>query len=107
MNLASGAAASASTSEWWNPAVSFAPDQAVHGDGGTRWASEWKNDQWLRIDLGSAKPVKRVTLDWAAAYAKSYRIELSNDGKNWQTAWSTATGDGGLIARTASRRRTG
>ncbi|MFI6962579.1 discoidin domain-containing protein [Streptomyces sp. NPDC050255] len=96
VNLASGAAASASTSEWWNPAVSFAPGQAVDGDEGTRWASEWTNDQWLQIDLGSAKPVARVTVDWEAAYAKSYRIELSQDGKSWQTAWSTATGDGGL-----------
>lgn len=96
VNLASGAAASASTSQWWNPAVSFAPGQAVDGDEGTRWASEWTDDQWLQIDLGSAKPVERVTLDWEAAYAKSYRVELSQDGRNWQTAWSTATGDGGL-----------
>ncbi|MGW3497685.1 galactose-binding domain-containing protein [Streptomyces sp. NPDC001020] len=96
VNLASGAAASASTSEWWNPFVSFAPGKAVDGDKGTRWASEWKDDQWLQIDLSSAKPVKRVTLDWEAAYAKSYRIELSQDGKDWQTAWSTTAGDGGL-----------
>lgn len=107
VNLASGAAASASTSEWWNPFVSFAPGKAVDGDKGTRWASEWKNDQWLQIDLRSAKPVKRVTLGWEAAYAKSYRIELSQDGKNWQAAWSTAAGDGGLdtawFARTPAR----
>ncbi|WP_177328327.1 discoidin domain-containing protein (plasmid) [Streptomyces atratus] len=107
VNLASGAAASASTSEWWNPFVSFAPGKAVDGDKDTRWASEWNNDQWLQIDLGSAKPVKRVTLDWEAAYAKSYRIELSQDGKNWQTAWSTAAGDSGLatawFARTPAR----
>ncbi|MFJ1822663.1 discoidin domain-containing protein [Streptomyces sp. NPDC088139] len=107
VNLASGATASASTSEWWNPFVSFAPGKAVDGDEDTRWASEWKDDQWLKIDLGSAKPVGRVTLDWEAAYAKSYRIELSQDGENWQAAWSTATGDGGLdtawFARTQAR----
>lgn len=107
VNLASGATASASTSEWWNPFVSFAPGKAVDGDEDTRWASEWKDDQWLKIDLGSAKPVGRVTLDWEAAYAKSYRIELSRDGENWQAAWSTATGDGGLdtawFARTQAR----
>ncbi len=95
-NLASGAAATASSSEWWNPFVSFKPGKAVDGDTGTRWASEWNNDQWLRIDLGSAKPVKRVTLDWERAYAKSYRVELSEDGTNWKTVWSTASGDGGL-----------
>ncbi|MGW2088904.1 discoidin domain-containing protein [Streptomyces sp. NPDC001880] len=107
VNLASGATASASTSEWWNPFVSFVPGKAVDGDKGTRWASEWNDAQWLQIDLGSAKPVKRVTLDWEAAYAKSYRIELSQDGENWQTAWSTAAGDGGLdtawFARTPAR----
>ncbi|MFI6646888.1 discoidin domain-containing protein [Streptomyces sp. NPDC050529] len=103
VNLASGAAASASTTQWWNPAVNFAPGQAVDGDGGTRWASEWRDDEWLRIDLGSAKPVRRVTLDWEDAYAKSYRIELSQDGANWQTAWSTTAGDGGLDTALFSR----
>ncbi|MGW7417393.1 galactose-binding domain-containing protein [Streptomyces sp. NPDC054863] len=96
VNLASGRAASASSSEWWNPFVNFTPGRAVDGDKGTRWASEWNNDQWLRIDLGSAHPVKRVTLDWEAAYGKSYRVELSADGTDWRTAWSTTTGDGGL-----------
>lgn len=95
-NLASGAAASASSSEWWNPFVSFAPGKAVDGDTGTRWASEWNDDQWLRIDLGSSKPVERVTLDWEEAYAKSYRVELSGDGTTWKSAWSTTAGDGGL-----------
>ncbi|MFF9403118.1 discoidin domain-containing protein [Streptomyces sp. NPDC014744] len=104
-NLASGAAASASSSEWWNPFVSFAPGRAVDGDTGTRWASEWNNDQWLRIDLGSTNPVERVTLDWEAAYAKSYRVELSEDGTNWKAVWSTAAGDGGLdTARFAKTR---
>ncbi|MFF0745515.1 discoidin domain-containing protein [Streptomyces sp. NPDC004111] len=95
-NLAAGASASASSTEWWDPFTNFAPARAVDGDTGTRWASEWKNDQWLRIDLGAVNPVKRVTLDWEAAYAKSYRVELSEDGTNWKTVWSTTAGDGGL-----------
>ncbi|MBC9715994.1 discoidin domain-containing protein [Streptomyces sp. TRM66268-LWL] len=95
-NLAQGTRASASSTEWWNPIENFAPGRAVDGDLNTRWASEWSSDQWLRIDLGSAKPVGRVTLDWQEAYAKSYRIELSDDGTNWRTAWSTTAGDGGL-----------
>lgn len=95
MNLAAGAPASASSAEW-NPFTSYAPGRAVDGNTGTRWASNWSDDQWLRIDLGAPTPVGRVTLDWERAYAKSYRIELSTDGTNWQTAWSTTTGDGGL-----------
>ncbi|WP_261717600.1 discoidin domain-containing protein [Streptomyces sp. FZ201] len=96
VNLADKAPATASSTEWWNPFVSYAPGRAVDGDRGTRWASEWSNDQWLRIDLGATHRVGRVTLDWERAYAKSYRVELSTDGTNWRTAWSTTAGDGGL-----------
>jgi hypothetical protein len=68
----------------------------VDGDDDSRWASDWSDDQWLRIDLGSTHPVRRVTLDWERAYGTSYRIELSTDGVNWQPVWSTTAGDGGL-----------
>ncbi|MGW2993544.1 galactose-binding domain-containing protein, partial [Streptomyces sp. NPDC001193] len=84
VNLAAGAPSSASSAEW-NPFVSYAPGRAVDGDTGTRWASDWNDDQWLRIDLGSAGVVKRVTLDWERAYGKSYRIEVSTDDVNWRT----------------------
>jgi hypothetical protein len=94
-NLAKGATASASSSEW-SLFTSYKPDRAVDGDGGTRWASDWSDDQWYRLDLGSTRLVERVTLDWERAYAKSYRVELSTDGVNWRTAWSTTAGDGGL-----------
>ncbi|MFG2347627.1 galactose-binding domain-containing protein [Streptomyces phaeochromogenes] len=95
VNLAKGASASASSSES-NPFTSFAPGRAVDGNTDTRWASDWSDDQWLRIDLGSTSTVKRVTLEWERAYAKSYRVEVSTDGTTWQSAWSTTAGDGGL-----------
>ncbi|MFF4169508.1 discoidin domain-containing protein [Streptomyces sp. NPDC001744] len=93
-NLAAGAPASASSSEW-NPFTSYAPGRAFDGDTGTRWASDWSDDQWLRVDLGSVRPVGRVVLDWEDAYARQYRIELSDDGAVWRTVWATAAGDGG------------
>ncbi|MGX1544095.1 galactose-binding domain-containing protein [Streptomyces adustus] len=95
VDLARGAAATASSAEW-NPFTSYAPGRAVDGTRDTRWASDWSDDQWLRIDLGDTYLVKRVTLDWERAYGKSYRIELSTDGTTWRTAWSTDSGDGGL-----------
>ncbi|MFI2433534.1 discoidin domain-containing protein [Streptomyces sp. NPDC018693] len=95
VNLAKGAAATASSSEW-NPFTSYAPGRAVDGDRGTRWASDWSDEQWLRIDLGATHRVGRVTLDWERAYGKAYRIDLSTDGTTWHTVWSTTTGDGGL-----------
>ncbi|MFD3373023.1 MULTISPECIES: discoidin domain-containing protein [unclassified Streptomyces] len=95
VNLAKGASASASSSES-NPFTSYAPGRAVDGNTDTRWASDWSDDQWLRIDLGSTSTVKRVTLEWERAYGKSYRVETSTDGTTWQSAWSTTAGDGGL-----------
>ncbi|MFF2213295.1 galactose-binding domain-containing protein [Streptomyces antibioticus] len=95
VNLAKGRTASASSSEW-SLFTSYQPGRAADGDGGTRWASDWSDDQWWQVDLGSTHLVSRVTLDWERAYARSYRVELSTDGTTWQTAWSTTAGDGGL-----------
>ncbi|MET7515344.1 discoidin domain-containing protein [Streptomyces sp. NPDC005480] len=94
-DLAAGAPASASSTEW-NPFTSYAAGRAVDGDTGTRWASGWSEDQWLRLDLGSSRTVGKVSLDWERAYARAYRIEVSDDGTTWRTVWSTDSGDGGL-----------
>ncbi|MCZ0978511.1 discoidin domain-containing protein [Streptomyces diastatochromogenes] len=100
VNLAAGQPVSASTTEWWNPFVDFSPGLTVDGNTGTRWASEWSDDQWLKVDLGSVRRVGRVTLDWERAYARAYRIELSEDGTNWKDVWSTDAGDGGYDTAT-------
>ncbi|MEV6978360.1 discoidin domain-containing protein [Kitasatospora sp. NPDC093806] len=95
VNLAAGAGASASSSEW-NPFTSYAPGRAVDGDGGTRWASDWSDGQWLALDLGATTLVGRVTLEWERAYGRAYAVEVSGDGAAWHTVWSTTAGDGGL-----------
>ncbi|MFD4370872.1 discoidin domain-containing protein [Streptomyces sp. NPDC058486] len=93
-NLASGRPTSASSTEW-HPFTSYAPGRAFDGDTGTRWAGDWSDDQWLQVDLGEVRRVGRVTLDWERAYARQYRIEVSEDGSAWRTVWSTDAGDGG------------
>ncbi|WP_406207936.1 discoidin domain-containing protein [Kitasatospora sp. NBC_01560] len=95
VNLAAGASATAGSAEW-NPFTSYAAGRAVDGDRGTRWASDWNDNQWLQLDLGSTGLVGRVILDWERAYGRAYRIEVSTDGTNWRQVWSTTTGDGGL-----------
>ncbi|MFG1890883.1 penicillin acylase family protein [Micromonospora sp. NPDC049051] len=89
-NLAAGRAVTASSTQLGYPAV-----RAVDGNLGTRWASSRNDNQTLTVDLGSAQPVGRVVVAWEAAYARSYRIEVSADGTTWRTAWSTTAGDGG------------
>ncbi|WP_372443623.1 galactose-binding domain-containing protein [Streptomyces adelaidensis] len=95
VNLAKGVAATASSSES-NPVTSYQPGRAVDGDSSSRWASDWSDSQWLKLDLGSSRVVKKVTLDWERAYGKAYRIDVSTDGSTWKTVWSTTAGDGGL-----------
>lgn len=94
-NLAAGAAATASSAEF-SLFTSYAPPRAVDGDRGTRWASDWSDDQWLRLDLGESRRIARVTLDWERAYGRAYRVEVSADGGAWRTVWATKTGNGGL-----------
>ncbi|GHG11143.1 alkaline phosphatase [Amycolatopsis bullii] len=85
---------------------SYTGAKAVDGSTTTRWASaEGSDPQWLRIDLGQPATIHRVVLNWEAAYAKKYRIEVSDDGTTFTTAATIDTGDGkiddlgGLTAR--------
>ncbi|MFF1556075.1 discoidin domain-containing protein [Streptomyces sp. NPDC058279] len=69
---------------------------AVDGDNGTRWSSGFADPQWIQVDLGAPAQLNQVVLRWEAAYAKSYRVELSTDGTTWSTAYSTTAGTGGV-----------
>ncbi len=90
-NLAAGRPVQASATQF-----GYSTGAAVDGDHSTRWASGWNDDQWIRVDLGSAQTVARVVLRWEAAYASAYRIEVSADGSTWRPVWSTDAGDGGV-----------
>jgi acyl-homoserine lactone acylase PvdQ len=94
-NLAAGRPASASSVEW-GLFYSLPAANAVDGDLGTRWGSGWSDPQWLRVDLGPLRQVGRVVLNWEAAYGRAYRIEVSDNGTDWRTAYSTAAGRGGV-----------
>jgi hypothetical protein len=65
------------------------PQAATDGDPTTRWAVSIPErsdpNSWIEVDLGSARPIDEVTLDWEAAYASAYKIEVSDDGQNWTT----------------------
>ncbi|MFJ7203445.1 discoidin domain-containing protein [Streptomyces sp. NPDC098789] len=69
---------------------------AVDGDNNTRWSSQFADPQWIQVDLGAPAQLSQVVLRWEAAYGKAYRIELSTDGANWSTAYTTAAGTGGV-----------
>ena len=75
--------------------TTFPASAAVDGNTGTRWSSAFSDPQWLEVDLGSSQGVCGVTLNWEAAYAKSFQVQVSTDNVNWTSVYSTTTGTGG------------
>jgi predicted secreted protein len=70
-----------------------AASKAIDGNTGTRWSSAFSDPQWLYVDLGAARFVKRVVLRWEAASSADYDIQVSNDGSTWTTKFTgKATG---------------
>jgi hypothetical protein len=92
-NLAAGKPVNASSAEtgFYNSPAS----NAVDGNPGTRWASDWSDNQSITVDLGSVQQVSRAVLSWEKAYAKGYKIQLSTNGTDWHDAISVTDGNGG------------
>ncbi|MDO8847544.1 MAG: carboxypeptidase regulatory-like domain-containing protein [Coriobacteriia bacterium] len=91
-NLARTGTASASS----QASGSYSAAKAIDGSTSTYWRSSSGGTQWLRVDLGSAKTISSVVVNWTSYYAKSYRIETSNDGSNWTQQFTTTSGNGGI-----------
>ncbi len=90
-NLARGRTATATSTEG-----GYVAANAVDGDPDTRWASRyWHDPESITVDLGSARTVRRVVLDWEAAYGKDYTVQVSTDGSTWRTVKAVTGGDGG------------
>lgn len=98
-NVALYKTATASTSESSNHNAS----KVVDGNSSTRWASSYADNNWIAVDLGTNYAIKSVVLNWEAAYASSYLVQVSSDGKNWTTAFSTQSGNGGVDTISVSK----
>src|SRR4051794_890355 len=96
--LSQGKPATASSSENAGTAAS----NAVDGNTGTRWSSAFSDPQWLQVDLGSSVAIDKVVLNWEAAYASAYQIQVSANGTSWTNVYSTTTGAGGTETLTVS-----
>lgn len=61
-----------------------AASNAIDKNGGTRWESAHAIDpSWITFDLGSAKTLTQIAIDWEAANAANYTVQGSNDNANW------------------------
>jgi beta-glucosidase-like glycosyl hydrolase len=84
--------ASASSSEGAGTPAAAAFD----GDAGTRWSSMFSDPQWIQVDLGARATLTQVVLNWEAAYATAFQLQVSADAANWTSVYSTTTGTGGV-----------
>src|SRR5258707_575391 len=90
--LSQGKPATASSTE----NATFPASAAVDGNAGTRWASAFSDPQWLQVDLGAKATISHVVLNWEAAYANAFQIQVSATGTGgWTNIFSTTTGTGG------------
>ncbi len=78
-----------------NTGNDYLPYFATDGDPGTRWSSASSDPQWLEVDLGTAQNICSVGIEWEAAYASAFSIQVSNDNSTWTTVYSTTNGTGG------------
>jgi hypothetical protein len=68
---------------------------AVDGNTATRWSSAFADPQWIQVDLGATATIDQVSLNWEAAYARAFQLQVSADASAWTTIYSTTTGTGG------------
>ncbi|GAA0375883.1 hypothetical protein Acor_73220 [Acrocarpospora corrugata] len=72
----------------------LSPSAAVDGKTSTRWSSKFSDPQWLQVDLGSVRAIKKIVINWEHAYASAYTIQVSDGSGEWETVRSAAGIDG-------------
>lgn len=78
--ITQGGTATASTTTSGNLAE-YAIDDSIT----TRWESPHAlSEAYLQIDLGQVRNIKKVSIIWEEASASDYRIEVSDDGTNFE-----------------------
>jgi len=71
-------------------------DKLTDGDSKTRWESNFDAQHWAVIDLEEVKTINRVKLSWEGAFAKVYKIQVSQDNVKWVDAYYNKDCKGGL-----------
>ncbi len=75
--------------------ASLSPNLAIDGDMATRWASEKSEPQTLTLDLGEVVTVKRVLINWEAAYATKYELQIAASAAGpFTTIYTDSAGNG-------------
>ena len=75
-----------------NSGTLLEPAFAVDGDNNTRWGSDYNGGDntapWIQIDLGQVYDLNRLTILFEAAYARTYEVQVSEDGENFTSIFT-------------------
>ena len=80
-NLATNKAITVSSTEAGNNVSGNVNDRNY----GTRWSSNYSDNEWISIDLGYTYLLDSIKIRWEAAYASDFQIQVSGDGNNYTT----------------------
>ncbi len=78
----------------------FTGENAVDGNMGTRWATDYSDSQWIYVDLGQDYSINKVVIEWETAMASDYDIQVSEDTSNWTTIRSVTGNSSALNEET-------
>jgi beta-galactosidase/beta-glucuronidase len=69
----------------------------------SRWVSAGNQNEWIYVDLGVESFIRSVTLFWNTRdWAEEYELQLSNNARDWQTAYIQHNGKGGKVSHSLS-----
>ncbi len=97
VNLAQGKKTTASSVKT-EGGVTFSPELATDGDMETRWASIFRDSEWLAVDLGETQRFNAVRIHWKNAYPSDFEIQVASADapEAWQTVHHETSGGGGV-----------
>lgn len=72
------------------------PENAVDGNIGTRWSSLYSDPQYIYVDLEAEYEIERIYIEWETAYARQYKIQVSNDASTWTDVFTESSGNGDI-----------
>ncbi len=81
------------TPTWAPPANAMA---LADGDLKSRWASKAEDGQWVTVHFAAPKVIDGARLFWERAFASSYAIDVSLDGKRWRRVALKKKSQGGI-----------
>ena len=75
----------------------YKAEYAVDGNGNTRWSSQYYDNQNFIVDLWKVYTIGSVVINWEAAYASQFQVQVSTDNRSWKTVYENYAAKGGKM----------